>query len=57
MKRGMDEAPEGAAEHARPDTDEESGAAGADDEVGVEKLDDDPAYNPKDPGLRNIKGG
>jgi hypothetical protein len=23
----------------------------------VERLDEDPAYNPSDPGLRNLKGG
>jgi hypothetical protein len=53
MERGMDAAPEGAAEHARPDeeADEREPAQDAED------LDRDPAYNPDDPGLKQIKGG
>jgi hypothetical protein len=53
MERGMDESPEGAAEHARPDEDADEREQAED----VDDLDRDPAYNPEDPGLKGVKGG
>ena len=50
-------------ERDTPDPDaEQEAAAGArdqadDDEVPVEELDKDPAHNPDDPGLKDLKGG
>ena len=37
--------------------DQASNAEGADAEPSGEDLEDDPAYNPDDPGLKDLKGG
>jgi hypothetical protein len=53
MERGMDAAPEDAAQHARTDEDADEREQAED----VDDLDRDPAYNPDDPGLKGAKGG